>query len=167
MDTIYEIVKIKQIVGEMQNNLKDVIYAPTDVIRIAKYLIGDDDREIFLVLCLNTAQNVIAVHRCHIGSLDSTIMSPREVFKACILNNARSIIVAHNHPSTNLYPSDNDYVVTKTLQNAGKLLDIPLLDHIIITSGGYLSFKEEGLLRNDRVVRMRRKNITRITETAE
>lgn len=163
MEKIYEVIKIKQIVKEIQDELKDVIYAPSNVIKMVHCLIGDDDREVFLVICLNTNQNVIAVHRCHIGSLDSTIMSPREVFKACILNNARSFIVAHNHPSTHLKPSNSDFEVTKALRSAGQLLDIPLLDHIIInTKGDYLSFKEEGFLRKDRVVRERRKNLPHI-----
>ncbi|MFE4522462.1 JAB domain-containing protein [Cytobacillus firmus] len=79
-----------------------------------------------LVLPLNTNQNVIAVHRCHIGSLDRALISPREVFKACILNNARRIIVA---------------------------LDIPLQDHIIInTEGNYLSFREEGFISRGRLI---------------
>jgi DNA repair protein RadC len=81
-------------------------------------------------------------------------MSPRDVFKAAILNNANAIIVAHNHPSTHLYPSEKDFCVTNALLKAGKILEIPLLDHIIINSyGDYLSFKEEGFLLKNRLIR--------------
>ncbi|WP_353961060.1 JAB domain-containing protein [Neobacillus sp. CF12] len=130
---------------------------------MAHFFVGDDDREVFLVICLNTANNIVAVHRCHIGSLNSTIMSPRDVFKAAILNNASAIIVAHNHPSTHLYPSEEDFSVTKTLLKAGKILEIPLLDHFIINSNGdYLSFKEEGFLLKDRVIRKNVRHTTNI-----
>jgi DNA repair protein RadC len=79
---------------------------------VVHFFEGDDDREVFLVNCLNSFNNIVAVHRCNIGSLNSTIMFPRDVFKAAILNNANAIIVAHNHPSTNLYPSEEDFSVT-------------------------------------------------------
>jgi DNA repair protein RadC len=114
LEKIYEVIKIKQVVKEII--LKDPIHVPCDLVRMVHQLIGDDEREVFLVICLNTKNYIIAVHRCHIGSLDSTIISPREVFKACILNNARSLIVAHNHPSTNLNPSDEDFEITKLLR---------------------------------------------------
>jgi DNA repair protein RadC len=134
--------------------LKERIYTPFQIINLIHYFIGDDDREVFLVICLSSVNNIVAVHRCHIGSLNSTIMSPRDVFKAAILNNANAIIVSHNHPSTHLYPSEEDFSVTKALMKAGKILEIPLLDHIIINSNGdYLSFKEEGFLLKDRVIR--------------
>jgi DNA repair protein RadC len=147
MEPIYEITKIKQVTVEIQNELKQRLLEPTDVVQIAHYFIGDDDREIFLVICLNSHHKVIAVHRCHIGSLTSTIVSSREVFKACILNNASSVILAHNHPSMNLQPSPADITLTQLLMKAGMILDIPLLDHIIINQkGNYFSFKDSGYL---------------------
>lgn len=153
MEKIYEVIKIKQVVKEIQNELIEVIGSPLAASRIAHYFIGDDDREVFLVLCLNTNQNVIAVHRCHIGSLDGTLISPREVFKACILNNARKVIVAHNHPSTKLNPSPEDLEITQILLKAGKILDIPLQDHIIINAiGDYFSFREEGFISRRRLI---------------
>src|SRR5690606_23345821 len=111
----YEVIKIKQIVKEIQNELKESLSCPNKISEVVHYLIGDDDREVFLVLCLNTKNNIIAAHRCHVGSLDSTIVSPREVFKACILNNASCFVVAHNHPSTSLHPSNEDLELTKLL----------------------------------------------------
>jgi DNA repair protein RadC len=147
MEPIYEITKIKQVRIEVQNELKQRLLEPTDVVQISNYFIGDDDREIFLVICLNAHHKVIAVNRCHIGSLTSTIVSSREVFKACILNNASSVILAHNHPSMNLQPSLTDINLTQLLVKAGMILDIPLLDHIIINQkGNYFSFKDSGYL---------------------
>jgi DNA repair protein RadC len=147
MEPIYEITKIKQVRIEVQNELKQRLLEPTDVVRVANYFIGDDDREIFLVICLNAHHKVIAVHRCHIGSLTSTIVSSREMFKACILNNASSVILAHNHPSMNLQPSLTDINLTQLLVKAGMILDIPLLDHIIINhKGNYFSFNDSGYL---------------------
>ncbi|MFB3167485.1 JAB domain-containing protein [Neobacillus sp. 179-C4.2 HS] len=153
-EIIYEVIKINQIVREVQEELKERIYAPQQISNVIHYFIGDDDREVFLVICLSSVNNIVAVHRCHIGSLNSTTVSPRDVFKAAILNNANGIIVSHNHPSTHLYPSEEDIFVTKALMKAGKILEIPLLDHIIINSNGdYFSFKEEGFLLKDRVIR--------------
>lgn len=98
MEKIYEIVQIKQVVMESELE-KDYIRNPEDGAEIAYNFIGEDDREVFLVMCLNTKNKVIAVHRCHIGSLNASIVSPREVFKSAILNNSGAIIVAHQHPS--------------------------------------------------------------------
>lgn len=147
MEPIYEIIKIKQVMIEVQNELKERLLNPAEVVQVAHYFIGEDDREIFLVMCLNAHHQVIAVYRCHVGSLTSSIVSTREVFKACILNNACSIILAHNHPSGNLQPSKEDIKITKQLMKAGHILDIPLLDHLIINGRGeFLSFQKESYL---------------------
>ena len=113
---------------------------------LAVDLIGSEDREVLLVLCLNTKNDVVAIHRCHVGSLNSSIVHPREVFKSAILNNAASIIISHNHPSFNCSPSSEDIEVTKRIQEAGILLGIELLDHIIVTPSTFLSLKEKGYM---------------------
>lgn len=144
MKTIYEIQRIKQVVMETEVT-RDLIRSPLDGASVAKSFIGDDDREVFFVMCLNTKNEVIAVHRCHVGSLNAAIVHPREVFKAAILNNASSIIVSHQHPSGNPYPSQEDLQVTKRLEEAGKILGIEVLDHVIVSdSDAYYSFKEKG-----------------------
>lgn len=94
METTYEIVKIRQVREEV-NVPKKKITGPSDAAEIATHFIGDDDREIFLVMCLNTQNEVVAVHRCHVGSLNSSVVHPRDVFKSAILNNSFSIVVAH------------------------------------------------------------------------
>jgi len=148
MEKIYEVVKIKQIVKEVELLQAEQIGSPEDVADVAKVYIGDEDREVFLVICLNTKNKVIAVHRCHVGSINASIVHPREIFKSAILNNASSIVVAHNHPSGDPEPSREDIEVTRRLVEAGKLMGIQVLDHLII--GGalnrFISLKEKGYL---------------------
>ncbi len=146
METIYEIIRIKQVIKE---DLLDaqIIKNPDDAADIANQYIGDDDREVFFVMCLNTKNRVVAVHRAHVGSLNSSIVHPREIFKSAILNNAASIVTAHQHPSQDLSPSQEDLHVNRRLMEVGKMLGIELLDNLIINaSGKYKSMKESGNL---------------------
>lgn len=98
MEKVYEIVSIKQVVRECEFGIT-TIKSPEDAAQAIIKEIGDEDREIFFVICLNTKNNVVAIHRSSVGSLNSAIVHPREVFKAAILNNAASIIISHNHPA--------------------------------------------------------------------
>ncbi|MGF9796874.1 JAB domain-containing protein [Brevibacillus agri] len=117
----------------------------SDVVELFREFLQETDREQFFLLCLNTKNEPTAIHAVSIGSLDSSIAHPREVFKAAILANSASVIVAHNHPSGDPTPSNPDIEVTKKLQEAGELLGITLLDHIIVGSeGAYYSLKERG-----------------------
>jgi DNA repair protein RadC len=94
---------------------------------------------------LDAKNHVIGIHTVSVGSLFAAIVSPREVFKGAILANAASVIVAHNHPSGGVTPSPEDIQVTKTLKEAGKLLDIEVLDLLIIgEEGRWLSLKRQG-----------------------
>lgn len=102
--------------------------------------------EVFAILCLNTKKKVAGAHIISQGSLSSAIVHPREVFKAAILNNAASIILAHNHPSGDPEPSREDIETTHRLVNAGNILGINVLDHIIIGDGRYMSLKEQGMM---------------------
>ncbi|RUS50031.1 DNA repair protein RadC, partial [Kurthia sp. 3B1D] len=104
------------------------------------------DREIFLVACLSTKNQIQSLHRCHIGSLNASIVTPREVFKTAFLQNAASIIVGHNHPSGNCTPSPEDIDVTERLKEAGELLGVELLDHLIVCENNFLSLKEKGYM---------------------
>ncbi len=98
-------------------------------------------------MCLNTKNNVVAVHRCHVGALNASLVHPREVFKSAILNNAASVIVAHQHPSGDITPSMEDINVTKRLVEAGKLLGIEVLDHLVVNSdNSFTSLKERGYI---------------------
>jgi DNA repair protein RadC len=96
-------------------------------------------------MCLNTKNRVVAVHRCHVGSLNASIVSPREVFKSAILNNSTSIILSHQHPPQNCTPSNEDIEVTRRLVESGKVLGIEVLDHLIVNADAqYYSLKEKG-----------------------
>jgi DNA repair protein RadC len=116
-----------------------------DVMELFLTFLDETDREQFLLLCLNTKNEPTAIHTVSVGSLDASIVHPREVYKAAILANSSSIIVCHNHPSGDPTPSREDINVTKMLKEAGEVLGIPLLDHIIVGSeGAYYSLKERG-----------------------
>jgi DNA repair protein RadC len=148
METIYEVVKIKQVIREVtEQKFNTRITSPDAAFKIATYFIGDDDREIFLVMCLSTKNEVVGVHRCHVGSLNASLANCREIFKAAILNNSSSVIIAHQHPSGYLDPSSQDIQVTKKVAEAGRYLDIELLDSIIVNyKGEGISLKEKGYL---------------------
>mgnify|MGYP005750445937 FL=1 len=81
------------------------------------------------------------------GSLNAAVMEPREIFKSSILSNAASIILLHNHPSDDLQPSKEDINLTRRIELAGELLGIPLLDHIILGRGRYMSLREKGYMK--------------------
>ncbi len=118
-----------------------------DAAGIARTVIGNFDRECMISLMLDVKNRVNALHTISIGSLSSSIVHPREVFKAAILSNASGIILAHNHPSGELKPSQEDILLTRKLTLAGEILGIAVFDHIIVGSGeGYFSFMENGLL---------------------
>ena len=95
------------------------------------------DREHFLVVSLDTKNQPVSVNVCHIGSLNASLVHPREVLKVAILSNAAAVMVGHNHPSENTEPSREDIEVTKRLKEACELMGIHLLDHIIIGNETY------------------------------
>ena len=103
-------------------------------------------REIFSILILNSANILIRDVQISEGILNASLVHPREVFRAAILESAASIILLHNHPSGEVTPSREDHSITQRLVEAGRLLNIPVLDHIIIGRKKYFSFKEAGLL---------------------
>ncbi len=111
------------------------------------YLAGVD-REHFVILMLDQKNQVIGLNTVSMGSLTASVVHPREVFKPAILSNAASIVCGHNHPSGDCQPSREDRALTQRLVEAGKLLGISVLDHVIIGSGtrAYFSFADEGLL---------------------
>ncbi len=103
-------------------------------------------KEIFLVLLLNSANILMREYKVSEGTLNASLVHPREVFHPAIIDTAASIILVHNHPSGETNPSQEDKNITYRLVEAGKLLNIPILDHIIIGATNYFSFKEKGLL---------------------
>lgn len=111
------------------------ITGPESVVDLTKKFLEDADREIFLVICLNTKLEPTAIHTVAMGTLNNINIHPREVFKAAILANSDRIILVHNHPSGDPQASENDIEVTKRLTEAGKIIGIEVLDHIIIGNG--------------------------------
>ena len=103
-------------------------------------------REYFYILCLNRNNRVLGYSQISVGGLSGTIADIRIIMQTALKANACSIIIAHNHPSGNLEPSDADKQITMKLRDAGKILDIPVLDHVILTSETYFSFADEGLI---------------------
>ena len=109
-------------------------------------LLQDEPGEVFAILCLSTKHRAIAYHEVSRGTLDATLVHPREVFKAALLSNAASIILTHNHPSGDPTPSPDDHQLTRRLVDAGRLIGVEVLDHIIVGDGRYFSFREGGRL---------------------
>ena len=122
-----------------------------DAILVIEKEFSDLDREMFGILNMNTKGEVINMSIVSVGTLSAALVHPREVFKSSILSNASTILCFHNHPSGNVTPSETDIEMTERLREAGDLLGIPLVDHIIIAPGsqGSFSFLEHGLIKRE------------------
>lgn len=116
---------------------------PEELVEVLRKFLSKADREVFLAVNLGTRHEINSIHVVSMGSILSAIVHPREVFKAAILSNAYTIALAHNHPSGDAQPSEEDLKITARLAEAGKILDIKILDHIIIAGDKYLSFAEQ------------------------
>ncbi|VXC32097.1 DNA repair protein RadC (fragment) [Bacillus sp. 349Y] len=103
MKKVNEVVKIKQVIKEVAEEEKFMIRCPQDGANVAAEFIGDEDREVFFILCTNTKNHVVAAHRCHVGGLNASLVVPREVFKSAILNNSASIILSHQHRRMDMF----------------------------------------------------------------
>lgn len=122
-----------------------LILSPSEVWEQLKD-IRESKKEHFVVFFLNTQNQEIQRETISVGTLNSSLIHPREVFEPAIKHLASHILIAHNHPSGSLEPSDEDLGVTKRLYESGKLLGIEVIDHVIVTAKGYMSFKEKNLL---------------------
>jgi DNA repair protein RadC len=131
---------------EQLPNAKPQILHSRDAYREIAPFIQDLDHEEFWVLYLNAASSVIARERISQGGINSTVVDLRLIFKKAVEWQAVSIVAAHNHPSGQLRPSQHDLDLTKKMSRSGELLGIELLDHLIISQGGFYSFKEHDLL---------------------
>lgn len=124
------------------------VTSPEAVMEVVASELKNYDREVFAILNLKTNGKPINLHICSVGTLDATMVNPREAFKAIILSNAASFICVHNHPSGNCEPSQDDIAVTERMVKCGELMGIKMLDHIIIAAetGEQASFLRKGLL---------------------
>ena len=133
---------------EVSTNFPDLSYAirsPDDAVTVGKGFmrIHEEPEEYMYMICMNTKNKIIGVFEISHGSVNSSIVNPREVFQKALLANAVSIIVMHNHPSGDPTPSREDIEVTKRLIEAGKIVGVEVLDHIIV-GDRYSSLKEKG-----------------------
>lgn len=122
------------------------IGSPKDGVELGKKFLGDADREQLIVCCLDTKNQPTAINVVSVGSLNTSIVHPREVFKPAILSNSASIILFHNHPSGDPEPSKEDISISERIKESGNILGIKLIDHIIIGNNSYCSLKERGIV---------------------
>ena len=134
---------IKQICAEslQEYKSKKAIRGPEDVYSLC-LTDAFSVKESVIVLTLDSANKIIEKHEVSKGTINKSIVSARDIMKDCIMDNAVSFILVHNHPSGNLSPSPEDTVVTNTLKEAGDILGIQMLDHVIVAKTGYYSFKD-------------------------
>ncbi len=131
--------------GYVETGEKPVVKSPADVAALVRPRLRDKKKEYFLALLLDTRNQLIKLAEISVGSLDTSIVHPREVFKEAIAASAASVIFVHNHPSGDAEASEDDVKLTKRLAQAGELVGIDVLDHIIIGDRQYLSLKGKGL----------------------
>jgi DNA repair protein RadC len=135
----------KRLEADAGEEPKQVLKSPEDVATLVKSQLKGKKKEHFLVLCLDTRNRLINCKPVSIGSLDTSIVHPREVFKEAVSSCAASVIFAHNHPSGDPEPSKEDVELTKRLAKAGEIMGIDVLDHIIVCDTNYLSLKAKNL----------------------
>ena len=138
-------VELGRRIGRVRNPGRPMISSPADVERLLRGRIANLDRENFVVVLLNTKNEVIETSTVSIGTLGASLVHPREVFKPAVRASAASVILAHNHPSGMVEPSREDREVTRRLGEAAGVLGIEVLDHVIV-GDGYFSMKEHGML---------------------
>ena len=129
-----------------RGKLPKEIRGPDDVVALVGKKLRKESREHFLVILLNARHEATAVETISIGSLNASIVHPREVFKPALLASAASVVLVHNHPSGDCEPSEEDLSITRRLVECGELLGIGVLDHVIVSSRGITSFRSRQLL---------------------
>ena len=131
--------------GQPETGKRQVVRNPIEVVSLVRGRLKGKKKEHFLVVLLDTRNQVIKVSEVSVGSLDTSVVHPREVFKEAISASAASVIFIHNHPSGDTEASEDDIRLTKRLAEAGEIMGIDVLDHIIVTDNDHLSLKGKGL----------------------
>ena len=132
--------------GDAGEEPRPVLKSPENVAAVVRSRLKGKKKEHFLVLCLDTRNRLIQCRPVSVGSLDTSVVHPREVFKEAVSASAASVIFAHNHPSGDTEPSKEDIELTRRLVKAGEIVGIEVLDHIIVCDKAYLSLKSRNLL---------------------
>lgn len=140
------IVRLQLVKEEVEYYGNKKVNGPGDVAEVARKFIGKADREMFIALHLATDSKINSVHVISMGSLNQSVVHPRECFKAALLSNAMGVVFAHNHPSGSLKPSAYDKQITAVLKQCGDLLNVKVLDHLIINDKEYFSFSGNKML---------------------
>jgi DNA repair protein RadC len=141
-----EVVRLQMIREHMDYYSTKKVNRPSDVAEVVRRFINSSDREMFVAVHLATDNRIASVHLISLGTLNQSLIHPRECFKAALLCNAQSVVFAHNHPSGNLEPSVEDREITRKLRECGEVLEIKVLDALIVSDEGYFSFVENSLL---------------------
>ena len=131
-------------ISRLENNEPTHIKSPGEAANYLMSRLRYETHEKFFVILLNTKNHIMQTKQIAEGSLTSAVVHPREVFAPAVINHAACILAAHNHPSGDPYPSAEDRHLTKALADAGEVLGIPLMDHVVIGDGTYYSFKQHG-----------------------
>ncbi len=132
--------------AETERLKRETVRSPDDAVKLIRSQITDFNKENFYVLSFDTRNRFIGLDKVSQGTLTASLVHPRETFESAIKKHAVQIMIAHNHPSGGTDPSEEDIKITKRLSEAGKIMGIELLDHIILTKQSFFSFKEEGLI---------------------
>lgn len=150
--TKIDIVKIQMVKdGTIEYRTKQ-INNPHDLAELGIKFLKHADREMFVLVSLNTKNNINCIHLVSMGTLDVAVVSARDVLKAALLSNAAALAFIHNHPSGHVEPSEEDIQLTNRLAECAELFEIKLLDHVIISDDGqYGSFLERGLIKHSPV----------------
>lgn len=122
---------------------KEMLNSPQLIFEYLREKIGKEKKEFFVVMFFDTKNNLI-VQDVSIGTLNASLVHPREVFAQAIVKNASHVVIAHNHPSGDPTPSEEDVMTTKRLVEAGKIIGISVIDHIVVARDGYVSLRKEG-----------------------
>ena len=140
------VVLVREKVGRYE--LPKAIRSPEDAYKAITTLtnVQEEAQEVFGILILNTKNKVVAVHEVSRGTLNSSMVHPREIFKPAVLHNAAGIICFHNHPSGDTAPSKEDIEVTERLVMAGEIMGIIVMDHIIVGDDEYISLRDLGVM---------------------
>ncbi len=136
----------KRVSASLINNNRVTIKSPVEVSSLVMEEMRYLKKEVFKIILLNTKNHIIKYLNVSVGSLNSSIVHPREVFSEAVKTGCSAMLLVHNHPSGDPEPSREDIETTQRLVNAGNILGIKVLDHVVIGDGKYISFKEQGLM---------------------
>lgn len=125
---------------------KPPVTCPQEAYVVLKHQLAWEDREIFATIILDTRNQVLGINTVSVGTLNASLVHPREVFKVPIIMGAANLILAHNHPTCDTTPSREDIELTRRLKQGGELLGIEILDHVIIGGNNFLSMKEAHII---------------------